>query len=58
MSAPNSSTIMLANFSSTVLCFLPGGYTSLLLGLDQEATTAQKLYFDEPDNDTTFKEQL
>jgi hypothetical protein len=47
---------MLANFSSTVLCFLPGGYTSLLLGLDQEATTAWKLHFDEPDNDTTFEE--
>jgi hypothetical protein len=47
---------MLANFSSTVPYFLPGGYTSLLLGLDQEATTARKLHFDEPDNDTTFEE--
>jgi hypothetical protein len=30
--------------------------TSLLLGLDQEASTARKLHFDEPANDTTFEE--
>jgi hypothetical protein len=45
---------MLVNFSSTVPCFMPGEYTSLLLGLDQEASTARKLHFDEPVNDTTF----
>jgi hypothetical protein len=27
---------------------MPGEYTSLLLGLDQEASTARKLRFDEP----------
>jgi hypothetical protein len=40
MSAPNNSSNMLVNFSSTVPCFMPGEYTSLLLGLDQEASTA------------------
>jgi hypothetical protein len=56
MSAPNNSSNMLVNFSSTVPCFMPGEYTSLLLGLDQEASTARKLHFDEPANDTPFEE--
>jgi hypothetical protein len=44
------------NFSSTVPSFMQGGYTSLLLGLDQEASAARKLHFDEPGNDTTFED--
>jgi hypothetical protein len=54
--APSSSTNMLVNFSSTVPCFMPAEYTSLLLGLNHEASTARKLHFDEPANDTTFEE--
>jgi hypothetical protein len=29
---------------------MPGGYTSLLLGVDQEASAARKLHFDEAQN--------
>jgi hypothetical protein len=47
---------MVSNFSNTVPSFLQGGYTSLMLGLDQEASDARKLHFDEPTNDTTFEE--
>jgi hypothetical protein len=35
------------NFLSIMPSFVQGGYTSLLLGLDQEASAAQKLYFNE-----------
>lgn len=55
MSVPNTATNMLANFSSTVPSFVQGGYTRLLLGLDQDATTARILYFDEPADDATFE---
>jgi hypothetical protein len=37
MIVPNTSTNMLVNFSSTVPSLMQGGYTSLLLGLDQNA---------------------
>jgi hypothetical protein len=53
---PNFPLLKTAVKSSTVPCFMPGEYTSLLLGLDQEAPTARKLHFDEPANDTTFEE--
>jgi hypothetical protein len=33
---------------------MDGGYTSLLLGLDQEALAAWKLHFSELANDTRF----
>ena len=42
--------------SSIMPSFMQGGYTDLLLGLDQEASTARKLHFDEPTNETTFEE--
>jgi hypothetical protein len=35
---------------------MQGGYTSLLLGLDQNASAARKLQFDAGANDTTFEE--
>jgi hypothetical protein len=44
------------NFSSIVPSFVQGGYTGLLLGLDQEASAAQKLHFNEQLNDSTFDE--
>jgi hypothetical protein len=56
MAEPNTSTNMYTNFSSTVPSFLQGGYTSLLLGIDQEASAARKLNFDGPANDSTFKQ--
>jgi hypothetical protein len=51
MAAPNTSRNMLLNFSSTVPSLVQGGYTSLLLGLDQEAPAARKVNFEEPAND-------
>jgi hypothetical protein len=39
---PNSSANNLINFPTIV----QGGYTSLLLGLDQDASAARKLQFD------------
>jgi hypothetical protein len=35
---------------------MQGGYISLLLGLDQNASAARKLQFDAGANDTTFEE--
>jgi hypothetical protein len=35
---------------------MQGGYTSLLLCLDQNASAARKLHFDTGANDTTFEE--
>jgi hypothetical protein len=34
---------------------MQGGYTSLLFGLDQNASSARKLQFDAEANDTTFE---
>jgi hypothetical protein len=45
---PNSSANNLINFPTIV----QGGYTSLLLGLDQDASAARKLQFDTGANDT------
>jgi hypothetical protein len=45
-----------SNFSTTVPSFVQRGYASLLLGLDQEASVARKLHFDEQSNDSTFDE--
>jgi hypothetical protein len=56
MAEPNISTNMYTNFLSNVPSFLQGGYTSLLLGIDQEASTARKLNFDEPAHDSTFEQ--
>jgi hypothetical protein len=56
MPAQKISTNMLVNYSSIMPSFMQGGYTDLLLGLDQEASTARKLHFDEPTNETTFEE--
>ncbi|PVH34665.1 hypothetical protein PAHAL_7G002500 [Panicum hallii] len=36
-----------ADFPAMVALLMPGGYTSLLLGVDQEASAARKLHFDE-----------
>jgi hypothetical protein len=38
---------MYADFPTVVAPLMPRGYTSLLLGVDQEASAARKLYFDE-----------
>jgi hypothetical protein len=51
MATPNTFRNMLLNFSSTVPSLVQGGYMSLLLGLDQEASAARKLNFEEPAND-------
>jgi hypothetical protein len=56
MAEPNTCTNMYTNFLSTVPSFLQGGYTSLLLGIDQEASAARKLNFDEPAHDSTFEQ--
>jgi hypothetical protein len=53
MAIPNSSTDMLVNFSTNVPNWMQGGYTSLLL--DQDASAARKLHFDEEANDATYK---
>jgi hypothetical protein len=55
MAIPNSSTDMLVNFSTNVPNWMQGGYTSLLLGIDQDASAARKLHFDEEANDATYK---
>jgi hypothetical protein len=46
MVVPNTSTNTLVNISSTEPSLMQGGYTSLLLGLDQNASAAWKLHFD------------
>jgi hypothetical protein len=46
------------NISSTVPSFVQGGYTSLLLDLDQEASAARKLHFDEQSKDSSFDEEI
>jgi hypothetical protein len=38
---------MYADFPTVAAPLMPGGYTSLLLGVDQEASAARKLHFDE-----------
>jgi hypothetical protein len=47
MAEPNTSTNMFINILSSVPSLLQGGYMSLLLGLDEEASVARKLNFDE-----------
>jgi hypothetical protein len=42
------------SISTNVPNFMDGGYTSLLLGLDQETSAAWKLHFSELANDTRF----
>jgi hypothetical protein len=54
MAAPNTSTNMYTNFSSTVPSFLQGGY--ILLGIDKEASAARKLNFDEAAHDSIFEQ--
>jgi hypothetical protein len=44
---------MCADFPAMVTPLMLGGYTSLLLGVDQEASAARKLHFDEAHNHTT-----
>jgi hypothetical protein len=46
------------NITSIVPSFVQGGYTSLLLGLDQEASVGRKLHFDEQSNDSIFDEEI
>jgi hypothetical protein len=41
---------MYAYFPTVVAPLMPGGYISLLLGVDQEASAARKLHFDEAQN--------
>jgi hypothetical protein len=52
MAEPNTSTNMFINILSSVPSLLQGGYMSLLLGLDEEASVARKLNFDERANDS------
>jgi hypothetical protein len=42
------------SISTNVPNFMDGGYTSLLFGLDQEASAARQLHFSELANDTRF----
>jgi hypothetical protein len=51
-----TSTNMFVNSSSIAPSFQQGGYTSLLLDLEQEASIERKLSFDEPANDSTFEQ--
>jgi hypothetical protein len=44
---------MCAHFPAMVTPLMLGGYTSLLLGVDQEALAARKLHFDEAHNHIT-----
>jgi hypothetical protein len=53
---PNTSSNILINFPTTAPNLMQGGYTSLLLGLDQNASAARKLHFNTGANDTTFEE--
>jgi macrodomain Ter protein organizer (MatP/YcbG family) len=55
MAVLNNSSNMLANCMSNVHEWIQGGYTSHLIGLDQNATAARKLYFNEERNDTTYE---
>ncbi|PVH31385.1 hypothetical protein PAHAL_9G130700 [Panicum hallii] len=41
---------MYAYFPTVVAPLMPGGYISLLLGVDQEASATLKLHFDEAQN--------
>jgi hypothetical protein len=52
---PNTSSNILINFPTTAPNLMQGGYTSLLFGLDQNASSARKLQFDAEANDTTFE---
>ncbi|KAL6609636.1 hypothetical protein ACP70R_039605 [Stipagrostis hirtigluma subsp. patula] len=55
----NFTTDMYANSSSMVPPLSHGGYTGLLLGVDQHATllsTARKLQYDETGDHATFKD--
>ena len=49
-STMNTQFNLFANSSAMAPSYIPGGYTSLLMGVDQDATTqaaVRKLYFDE-----------
>jgi len=46
----------LINFPTIVPNLMQGGYTSLLLGLHQDALAARKLQFDIGANNTTSEE--
>lgn len=56
---PKFSANTYGDSSTNVALLIQGGYTSLLLGADQDARarfTARKLYFDEVPNYVAFKE--
>jgi hypothetical protein len=56
VAVPNDYSNILINFPTTAPNLMQGGYTSLLLGIDQNASAAWKLQFDTGANDTTFEE--
>jgi hypothetical protein len=56
VAVPNTSSNILINFPTTAPNLIRGGYTSLLLYLDQNASAARKLRFNTGANDTTFEE--
>ncbi|TVU13527.1 hypothetical protein EJB05_40587, partial [Eragrostis curvula] len=53
---PNVAANMYCDSSAMMAPLALGGYTSLLLGVDQEAAVARKLHFDEASKHSTFKE--
>ena len=52
----NTSSNNLINFPTIVPNLMQGGYTNLLLGLDQHASTSRKLHFDTGANATESEE--
>jgi hypothetical protein len=56
VAVPNDSSNILINFPTTTPNLMQGGYTSLFLGIDQNASAARKLHFNTGANDTIFEE--
>jgi hypothetical protein len=56
VAVPNDSSNILINFPTIAPNLMQEGYTSLLLGIDQNTSATRKLQFDTGANDTIFEE--